>query len=133
MRFRISDLVLLVVVSALTLGLLSSLAPGRVSTGVVCFLGYLSVPLLLATRHPIGTVRCPYSDEWAVRPDRDEYPVVCDCCGSRLEREGRGGLRILSSPSDERRWALKFLPKLRKLRADLRPGGFAREKSLPWF
>lgn len=121
MRFRLFDLLLLVIFSGLTFGLVASSTAADGKTALVCFFGVIALPFLFLVRPRIGTVACPYCGRWAVRPLADGSSIVCGECGSRFERTGPKVLQILSSPSDERVWARKFLPKLSRIRTELRP------------
>ncbi len=77
--------------------------------------------MILLLRPRVGTVRCPYCGRWAVRPGRATEATTCEDCGTLLAREGRGPLTICSCPTDERMWVGRALPKLRRLRRELRP------------
>ena len=122
MRFRLFDLMLLVTASGLAFGLVASFTPGNTETALLCLLGLVAAPLFLLIRPRIGTVRCPYCDRRAVRPRSDGSPVVCEECGSRIEWTGPGAFHVVSSPSDERVWIGRVMPKLSGLRRELRPG-----------
>jgi hypothetical protein len=130
MHFRLSDLVLFVTFWGVACGLGSSLARGQAEGSlIVCVIGIATLPLLLFLRPRIGTIRCPYCDAWAVRPNNEVHPTICDACGSRFEREGRGPLVICSTPSDDRVWVGKFMPKLRSIRRELRPAEHVETQS----
>ena len=121
MRYRIADLALVIAFGAIAMGMVTALAPQRVSTAAVCFVGFLALPVLLFARPKAGTRRCPYCGLRALRTGRKGEPVVCGECGSRFERVGERTLLAVSCPSDDRPWVVKFLPKLRRLRVELRP------------
>jgi hypothetical protein len=64
---------------------------------------------------------CPYCGWKALA--RVAAPEIFQCreCGTRC-LAGRGGVWLtLTCPSDERKWVVRFLPKLRRIRRDLRP------------
>ena len=66
---------------------------------------------------------CPYCGFRGLSGPKKGDAARCDRCGSRFERDEVAGWRLLSCPGDDRAWAATFLPKLRGLRSDLRPGG----------
>jgi hypothetical protein len=121
MRYRLSDLVLLVAIVATAAGMFVAASRGERATAMVCLVLFLSLPVLLILRPRIGNRRCPYCERW-MDPKGTAEDVVCGECGSHLARAGRGPLLVVSCPADERTWARKFLPKLRRLRTEMRPG-----------
>jgi hypothetical protein len=120
-RYRISDLLLLVGFMAFVIELPTAVASARFGTAMVCLASIALILGVLALQPGIGAVRCPYCGRWGIRPVEGTALYRCDDCATRCERVGPR-LRIVSCPADDRPWVIEFLPKLRTIRRELRPG-----------
>jgi hypothetical protein len=121
MRYRLSDLALVVAIVASAAGLFVGLGRGQVATGLIGLICLFALPTILAFRPRIGSELCPYCDSWFLAEGASGEVVVCPQCGSRLMRFNGRTLDVLTCPADDRPWAKKFLPKLRRLRVEMRP------------
>ena len=121
LRFRIADLLILVAVSALIFAAATAGVGPWSCLALVAAIGLLFVLLHRLGRRSLDGVLCPYCVRKAVMDQRKSGVLVCENCGSELRRDGRFGWIMLRTPADDRVWVGKFLPKLRRLRVELRP------------
>ena len=121
LRYRISDLLLIIALAGFALELRRAvLVQNRIGTVVVCVATVVGLSGVLLLRPRIGSLRCPYCGRQGIESAQEASLFYCDECDTLCERSRRG-FRILSSPSDERLWAIRFLPKLQTLRQEMRP------------
>jgi hypothetical protein len=123
---RIVGVMSLILIAGLALGGYRALCEGRVGAAVgsqVLLVGLLALGFLSVDQ------RCPYCDKRTLPIDPSASIAVCDYCGSSCERVGRKAWRANQTPSDDRVWARKFLPKLRRLRVELSPGEMMKPMS----
>lgn len=116
---RIVGVMSLILIVGLAFGGYRALSEGRTGAAAasqVILVGLLAIGFLSVDQ------RCPYCDKRTLPIDPSASTAVCDHCGSSCERVGPKAWRASHTPSDDRVWARKFLPKLRRLRAELSPG-----------
>jgi hypothetical protein len=77
--------------------------------------------------HPLS---CPYSGRRDLARLGVDVLLMCRDCGSRLGQDGDGSWALIACPSDDRKWVARFLPALRRMRHEMRPGGAGTKASV---
>ncbi len=120
-HYRISDLLLIVALAGFAIEFRSALAGGRYVMMTFCAAAIVAIDAVLLLQPKLGSQRCPYCGRHGIEGREEDGLYHCGHCDTHCERAGRH-FWILTSPSDERLWAIRFLPRLRTLRRQMRPG-----------